>query len=47
MRFAENTANRIIFMENGEIIEDTDPISFFNSDSVEIKGFLNSVSEAV
>ncbi|MEA2066703.1 MAG: amino acid ABC transporter ATP-binding protein [Thermotogota bacterium] len=47
IRFAENTANRIIFMENGEIIEDTDPVSFFNSNSVEIKGFLNSVSEAV
>jgi polar amino acid transport system ATP-binding protein len=47
MRFAENTANRIIFMENGEIIKDTEPISFFNSDSVEVKGFLNSVREAV
>lgn len=47
MRFAENAANRIIFMESGEILMDTAPMSFFNSDSVEVRGFLNSISEAV
>ncbi|TYB92281.1 MAG: amino acid ABC transporter ATP-binding protein [Kosmotoga sp.] len=47
MRFAENAANRIIFMESGEILKDTEPISFFNSDSIEVRGFLNSISEAV
>ncbi|MFW6122300.1 MAG: amino acid ABC transporter ATP-binding protein [Petrotogales bacterium] len=47
MRFAENAANRIIFMEDGHLIKDTKPFSFFNSDSAEVKGFLNSISEAV
>ncbi len=47
MRFAENAANRIIFMEDGQLIKDTAPLSFFNSDSIEVRGFLNSISEAV
>lgn len=42
MAFAEKVANKIIFMENGRIIETNTPDKFFSSPStVEVKKFLN------
>ena len=31
MGFARQVANRVIFMDGGEIIEENDPIEFFNN----------------
>ena len=48
MNFARNVANRIIFLENGEIIEDTSAKDFFESDKNErIKKFIKNISERV
>jgi len=42
MEFAEKVADRIIFMENGKIIESNTPDKFFHSpDTVEVRKFLN------
>ena len=42
--FARNVGNRILFMDNGEIIEDCSPKDFFENPSNErIKDFLNKV----
>ena len=44
MGFARNVANRILFMDNGEIIEDCSPKEFFeNPKNERIKDFLNKV----
>ena len=44
MGFARNVGNRILFMDNGEIIEDGSPKDFFENPTNErIKDFLNKV----
>ena len=44
MAFARNVGNRILFMDNGEIIEDCSPKDFFENPTNErIKDFLNKV----
>lgn len=44
MGFAKNVANRLIFMDNGQIVEDTDPKTFFdNPKSDRAKIFLDKV----
>ena len=44
MGFARNVGNRILFMDNGEIIEDCSPKDFFeNPINERIKDFLNKV----
>ncbi|WDA44885.1 MULTISPECIES: amino acid ABC transporter ATP-binding protein [Fusobacterium] len=44
MGFAKNVGNRILFMDNGEIIEDCSPKDFFENPTNErIKDFLNKV----
>ena len=44
MGFARNVGNRILFMDNGEIIEDCSPKDFFQNPTNErIKDFLNKV----
>ncbi len=44
MGFAKNVANRLIFMDNGVIVEDTDPNLFFNSpSSSRAKEFLDKI----
>lgn len=44
MGFARNVGNRILFMDNGEIIEDCSPKEFFENPTNErIKDFLNKV----
>ena len=44
MGFARNVGNRILFMDNGEIIEDCSPKDFFENPTNErIKDFLNKV----
>ncbi len=44
MGFAKNVASRLIFMDNGMIVEDTDPNSFFNSPKSErAKEFLDKI----
>nr|WP_314386862.1 amino acid ABC transporter ATP-binding protein [uncultured Fusobacterium sp.] len=44
MGFARNIGNRILFMDNGEIIEDCSPKDFFENPTNErIKDFLNKV----
>ena len=44
MGFARKVADRIIFMADGEIVEDTDPESFFtNPQSNRAKDFLGKI----
>ena len=44
MGFAKNVANRLIFMDNGKVVEDTEPNEFFNSPKSErAKEFLDKV----
>ena len=44
MGFARNVGNRILFMDNGEIIEDCSPKDFFeNPTNDRIKDFLNKI----
>ena len=44
MGFARNVGNRILFMDNGEIVEDCSPKDFFENPTNErIKDFLNKV----
>jgi len=46
MEFAEKVADRIIFMENGKIVESNTPDKFFHSpDTVEVRKFLNLSEE--
>lgn len=48
MTFAKNVSNKIIFMEDGKIIENTDSKSFFeNPKSERIKQFIQNVSERI
>lgn len=48
MAFAEKVADRIIFMENGKIVESNTPDKFFHSpDTVEVRRFLNLSDEHV
>ncbi|MDK8842412.1 amino acid ABC transporter ATP-binding protein, partial [Aerococcus urinae] len=42
MSFAKNVADHIIFMEQGEVIEEGDPYSFFNAQKNQrVHKFLN------
>lgn len=44
MGFAKNVANRLLFMDGGKIVEDTDPKTFFeNPESERAKEFLDKV----
>ncbi len=44
MGFAKNVGNRVLFMDKGEIIEDTNPKDFFeNPKNERVKDFLNKV----
>lgn len=44
MGFAKNVGNRILFMDNGEIVEDSSPKEFFeNPKNERVKDFLNKV----
>lgn len=44
MGFARRAADRILFMADGEIVEDTDPESFFNNpQSDRAKDFLGKI----
>lgn len=44
MGFARKVANRVIFMDQGEIIEENDPVSFFdNPQSARTKLFLSQI----
>lgn len=44
MNFAKNVSSKIIFMDNGAIVEESSPIQFFNSPKKErTKQFLNSI----
>jgi general L-amino acid transport system ATP-binding protein len=44
MGFAKKIANKIIFMDNGEIVESNTPDKFFsNPDKERTKSFLNQV----
>lgn len=46
MKFAKDVADRILFMADGVIVEDTDPITFFEKPSTErAQKFLQKVSE--
>lgn len=48
MSFAKNVSNRVIFVEDGNIIEDTDSKSFFeNPKNERIKQFIRSINERV
>lgn len=45
MAFARNVSNRIIFLDNGKVISDSDTASFFNEQKNErIKRFINNAS---
>ena len=45
MRFAKKFADRVVFIEEGEIVVDTDVKSFFaKKDNVRVKSFLSMVS---
>jgi ABC-type polar amino acid transport system ATPase subunit len=41
MQFAKEISDRIIFMENGKILEDSPPALFFSSSEEKIREFLN------
>ena len=44
MNFARSVADKIIFMDNGSIIEEGDPVQIFdNSQEERTQSFLNSV----
>ena len=44
MGFAREVANRLIFFENGQVLEDTDPEKFFNHPETErARQFLSKV----
>lgn len=48
MSFAKNVSNKVVFIENGEIIENTDSKSFFeNPKNERVKQFIKNVSERV
>ena len=44
MGFAKKMANRIIFMDEGQIVEENDPINFFkNPESARLQLFLSQI----
>ena len=45
MSFAKDVSNRIIFMENGLIVEDTTPEKMFTSDNDRTREFLGKYHE--
>ena len=46
MNFAKNISNRVLFLENGNIVVNTDTKSFFNNNQNErIKNFIKSLGE--
>ncbi len=47
MDFAREISNRIIFMDNGIIEEDTSPMELFNSDNERTKAFLGKFHSSV
>lgn len=46
MGFAKDISNRMIFMDQGVIVEDTTPVELFNSDNERTKAFLGKFHEA-
>ena len=48
LSFAKNISNRVLFLDKGEVIENTDSKSFFENPTNErVKQFLKSISERV
>ncbi len=48
LSFAKNISNKVLFIDKGQIIENTDSKSFFeNSQNERVKQFLKSISERV
>lgn len=48
LSFAKNISNKVLFIDKGEVIENTDSKSFFeNSQNERVKQFLKSISERV
>ena len=48
LSFAKNISNKVLFLDKGEVIENTDSKSFFeNPTNDRIKQFLKSISERV
>ncbi len=48
LSFAKNISNKVLFLDKGEVIENTDSKSFFeNSQNERVKQFLKSLSERV
>ena len=46
MNFARNISNRVLFLENGKIIENKETKDFFeNEDNERVKNFLRSLGE--
>jgi glutamate transport system ATP-binding protein len=44
MGFARKAANRVVFMDDGQIVEEADPDSFFtNAQSARAKDFLSKI----
>jgi general L-amino acid transport system ATP-binding protein len=44
MGFAKKMANRIIFMDEGQIVEENDPVNFFkNPESTRLQLFLSQI----
>ena len=44
MGFAREVADRVLFMDNGELLVDTDPVSFFeNPENERLRTFLNQI----
>ena len=44
MGFAREVADRVVFMDQGSIVEEGEPVSFFRSPRTErAKGFLNQI----
>ena len=48
LSFAKNISNKVLFLDKGEVIENTDSKSFFENPTNErVKQFLKSISERV
>ena len=48
LSFAKNISNKVLFLDKGEVIENTDSKSFFeNPTNDRVKQFLKSISERV
>jgi polar amino acid transport system ATP-binding protein len=45
MNFAKNVADRVIFMDNGYIVEEGTPEEVFHSENARMKEFLGKLGE--